>query len=290
MSSESGVSAKLKLDNSRLLRAKKTVCSTRMCRPVLQVHSQEVDGSNSRSLHCFFRCHHSNFVFGALHSALLLLFPKFDVSQLMISFLLLLLLLSHSSGEPFYVTNGAMIHQCHPASTAYVSKFDVNKMSCADRIWKQVTVTVDYWCDKNTLKRTWRLTTNLNEPTPWPSHISLNSVYGKDVKQTTSNINTNGKSETIQEGDQPFVASQAQMVSFMWSKPRGLQCRLKYNLPQDLCTAKAGKKFTAKCTCRRAWHRVEFDTICSSSSERTRLLLRTEGLQCRRSGTKGRVH
>ena len=208
----------------------------------------------------------------------------------MIIYFLLLLLPSHSQGEPFYVSNAAMIHQCQPASTVYVGQFHVKKMPCANKIWKQVALTVDYSCDKSTLKTAWRFTTKLNEPTPWPSRIFLFSVYGKDKKDTISDIKTSAKPAFVQEMEQTFVSSQAPMVSFFWSEPRGVQCRLKYSLPNDLCTAKAGKKFTAKCTCQRGCHGLEFDTSGSSSSERTGLLLRTNDVPSHQPESKGRVH
>jgi hypothetical protein len=168
---------------------------------------------------------------------------------ILISSLLLLLFPVQTSGNSFYLINAAVIEQCSTGSNTYLSQFDSNKMRCLEKTWRHISITMEYLCDKNLLKRTWTMKTIVNQNSQWPKKVHLFTINSNGTDYTLFDITTNQQNEIIQETPRVFDSNNNQLTAYMWTIVRGPQCRMKYTVLKDICTTKKGQTLGAKCMC-----------------------------------------
>ncbi len=104
---------------------------------------------------------------------------------ILILILSLLLFPVHS----FYIINAGVIEQCSTGTTnLYLKQFDSKKMGCLNQKWRQVFMSLEYTCVLNSLRRKWKIQTNVNQGSTWPKQISVLTNKGEIIYYSSRSI------------------------------------------------------------------------------------------------------
>lgn len=166
------------------------------------------------------------------------------------SLLFILLLSFHKTcavDPSFYAINVPLIEHCSPTGRIVKQNtLNPSQLMCFEQSWRQISITSEYICTQNLYKNIWTFKTEKNNGSPWPNKIQILTVYGKHTGYTlhTSRVGTNGDKEIIHENGFTFGAAQNPLTTYLWVANVGPYCRVKYNIPNDICTAKSGRQFS----------------------------------------------
>jgi hypothetical protein len=106
------------------------------------------------------------------------------IYSIIILILSLLLFPVHS----FYIINAGVIEQCSTGKNLYLKQFDSKKMGCLNKKWRQVFISLEYTCVINSLRRRWKIQTNVNQGSTWPKQISVLTNKGENIYYSSRSI------------------------------------------------------------------------------------------------------
>jgi hypothetical protein len=81
----------------------------------------------------------------------------------------------------YYATNTVVIEECTKGAINRLNTFESAKMRCLNSTWRQGTITLEYSCTGNQLKREWTMRTTVNQGAQWPQDVFILTSTGNII-------------------------------------------------------------------------------------------------------------